>query len=273
MSAASYECNGRGAVSALIRETSSPQRAPTWTAARVRVRDGAVVRGSDRPRIGGDAARIRRPGSRVAPWRDPSQTPSPRLPPASNAAGGRLITTKTLAIPAIALGCLVAHGAGIQAEHLDAEFDDGREGVELGRRMADWAGTISTTADLSNKQQRNDTPVASGAVSDNWDRADIKTVRLTPEVFPSLSADVVADLTRRRCVIPQPWLATEPANVVHGRFTVPGRTDAGCAVLQRARLLDPRVPWELDGPCGRVGARSRPRLSAGRGPWPDRVLA
>ncbi len=137
-----------------------------------------------------------------------------------------MITTKTLAIPAIALGCLVAHGAGIQAEHLDAEFDDGREGVELGRRMADWAGTISTTADLSNKQQRNDTPVASGAVSDNWDRADIKTVRLTPEVFPSLSADVVADLTRRRCVIPQPWLATEPANVVHGRFTVPGRTDA-----------------------------------------------
>ena len=125
--------------------------------------------------------------------------------------------TKTMAVPAIALGCLVSDGGGIHADFVVAEFDR-RERIEIGR-TADEVG-----------QRRLDTDdrglVEHAQSQGNWDRADIETVRLAPDVFRSLSADVVADLTRRRCVIPQPWLATEPANVVHGRFTVPDRTDA-----------------------------------------------
>ncbi len=172
--------------------------------------------------------------------------------------------TKTMAVPAIALGCLVSDGGGIHADFVVAEFDR-RERIEIGR-TADEVG-----------QRRLDTDdrglVEHAQSQGNWDRADIETVRLAPDVFRSLSADVVADLTRRRCVIPQPWLATEPANVVHGRFTVPDRTDAAvlCSKDRVSSIL--RVPWEFDGPCGRVGAHSRPRLSAGRGPWPDRFLA
>ncbi|MCE2407383.1 MAG: hypothetical protein J4G19_07755 [Pseudomonadales bacterium] len=126
--------------------------------------------------------------------------------------------TKMMAVPAIALSCLMSDGGGIQADFVVAEFDDRRERIEFGR-TADEAGRRRLDID--------DRCLVEHAQSQgNWDRADIETVRLAPDVFRSLSADVVADLTRRRCVIPQPWLATEPANVVHGRFTVPGRTDA-----------------------------------------------
>ena len=157
--------------------------------------------------------------------------------------------TKTMAVPAIALGCLLSDGGGIQADFVVAEFDDRRERIEFGR-MADEAGRHRLDID--------DRGFVEHAQSQgNWDRADIETVRLAPDVFRSLSADVVADLTRRRCVIPQPWLAasepqrpsadveaarvvagrrgtspmrmptvTEPANVVQGQFTVPGRMDA-----------------------------------------------
>ena len=106
-----------------------------------------------------------------------------------------MIVVKVLAVPGIALGSLAVHGAGIQAENVDTRFDDDPQRVEIVQRM-------------------------------DWDTADAETVRLAADVFPGLSADVVADLNRRGCVIPQPWLATEPANVVYGRFTVPDRMDA-----------------------------------------------
>ena len=123
-----------------------------------------------------------------------------------------------VAVPAIALGCLASGGGGIQADFVVAECDDRRARIEFGR-TADDAG--QRPLDIEDRGL-----VEHAQSQGNWDRADIETVRLAPDVFRSLSADVVADLTRRRCVIPQPWLATEPANVVHGRFTVPGRTDA-----------------------------------------------
>lgn len=147
--------------------------------------------------------------------------------------------TKTLAVPAF--GWLAAFGAGIQAGHADSRFDDSRRGAESGRCTtveADAAGSMSTTAALQ-EQRRKDRPSASDAVPGNCDTADIETVRLTPDAFPALSADVVADLNRRGCVIPQPWLATVPANVVYGEFMVPGRIDAAvlCSIERVSSIL------------------------------------
>ena len=83
-----------------------------------------------------------------------------------------------MAVPAIALGRLVSDGGGIQADFVVAEFDDRRERIELGR-TADEVG-----------QRRLDTDdgglVEHAQSSGNWDRADIETVRLAPDVFRSL---------------------------------------------------------------------------------------
>ena len=110
--------------------------------------------------------------------------------------------TKALTVPTIALGCLAVHGAGIQAEHADKQCDDDRQRVEVVQRTV-------------------------------WDMADVETVRLAPDLFLGLSSEVVADLSQRGCAIPQPWLATEPANVVYGRFTVPGQMDAAVLCSKR----------------------------------------
>ncbi|MCE2392642.1 MAG: hypothetical protein J4G09_14385 [Proteobacteria bacterium] len=74
---------------------------------------------------------------------------------------------------------------------------------------------------------------------DRWDRADFETVRLSPNVFPDISPDVVVDLNGRGCTIPQVWYHVEPANVVHGRFTDPGRMDLAvlCSVERVSSIL------------------------------------
>lgn len=120
---------------------------------------------------------------------------------------GRSIVSKALAVRAIVFGCLAVHGAGVQAYHVDVQFDDGPR-IEVVK----WT---------------------------DWNKADIETVRLAANLFPNLSADVVADLSRRGCTIPQPWLATEPANVVYGRFMDPGQVDVAvlCSIERVSSIL------------------------------------
>ena len=73
-------------------------------------------------------------------------------------------------------------------------------------------------------------------------------MRLSPNVFPDLSPDVVVDLNRRGCTIPQVWSHVEPANVVHGRFTDPGRMDLAvlCSVERVSSILVYRGSWSGD---------------------------
>ena len=73
----------------------------------------------------------------------------------------------------------------------------------------------------------------------DWNRADIETVRLAANLFPDLSADVVSDLSPQDCMVPQPWLAAEPANVVYGRFLEPGQIDAAvlCSIGRVSSIL------------------------------------
>ena len=59
-------------------------------------------------------------------------------------------------------------------------------------------------------------------LEDQWDVADLATVRLEPHKFPMLPATVQTDLVLRGCTIPQPWLADTPENVIRGNFLASG---------------------------------------------------
>jgi hypothetical protein len=43
--------------------------------------------------------------------------------------------------------------------------------------------------------------------------------RLTPAAFPKLPVTIRHDLERRGCLVPQPYEARVPSNVIHGAFT------------------------------------------------------
>ncbi|MGC2581725.1 MAG: hypothetical protein WA399_06475 [Acidobacteriaceae bacterium] len=51
-------------------------------------------------------------------------------------------------------------------------------------------------------------------------------IRLLPlSSFPALPGEIVAQLSRRRCMIPQTYEAKQPENVIHGGFHAPGADD------------------------------------------------
>lgn len=59
------------------------------------------------------------------------------------------------------------------------------------------------------------------------------SIRLLPlSSFPALPPEVAAQLSRRRCMIPQSYEAMQPENVIHGAFHVSGSKDwaALCSV-------------------------------------------
>lgn len=66
-----------------------------------------------------------------------------------------------------------------------------------------------------------------------FERADEETVRLAPDAFNNLPAEIQDELTARRCTVPQTFFAeypqvsenVEPDNVVRGNFTQAGQTD------------------------------------------------
>ena len=61
--------------------------------------------------------------------------------------------------------------------------------------------------------------------SQDWDNAARVVRRLGPGFFPSLPREVVLDLERRRCRVPQVCLSHDPHNVTSGSFSTPGQTD------------------------------------------------
>ena len=71
------------------------------------------------------------------------------------------------------------------------------------------------------------------------DRAESESFRFPPEAFTDLPADVIADLERRGCTIPQVWLEAERSNVVRGRFTSSDQTDIAvlCSVERVSSIL------------------------------------
>ena len=60
---------------------------------------------------------------------------------------------------------------------------------------------------------------------DKWDAADLKTVRLAPAAFPQLPKDIVQNLAKRGCTIPQSFSDPKPHNVIRGEFARKGQSD------------------------------------------------
>jgi hypothetical protein len=58
-----------------------------------------------------------------------------------------------------------------------------------------------------------------------FDEADRRIVRLSPTAFPALPGNVVRQLQRRGCTIPQESFTKKPNNVIRGEFARPGQTD------------------------------------------------
>ena len=93
--------------------------------------------------------------------------------------------------------------------------------------------TALTEGDLGNAG------VAPSQNPDKWKRTVPGIVRLSPDVFASLSPDIVADLNARGCTIPQPWGSVELENVLYGRFTDAEQMDVAvlCSINAISSIL------------------------------------
>jgi hypothetical protein len=87
----------------------------------------------------------------------------------------------------------------------------------------------------------------------DWDRADREIRRLSPSAIPQLPANLVQDLQRRGCTIPQEHFTKAPHNVIRGQFARPGQTDWAvlCSVHRVSSILvywngSEKNPAELD---------------------------
>jgi hypothetical protein len=73
----------------------------------------------------------------------------------------------------------------------------------------------------------------------DWLRADIATVRLSPNTFPNLPLSIRTEMERRGCTVPQPFGIDRPRNVISGHFIDATRTDwaALCSRGKRSVIL------------------------------------
>src|SRR5207244_6056939 len=64
-------------------------------------------------------------------------------------------------------------------------------------------------------------------------------IRLSPSVFPELPANLVQELQRRQCTIPQETYSKKRSNVIKGEFAKPGQTDWAvlCSVKGDSTIL------------------------------------
>ena len=67
--------------------------------------------------------------------------------------------------------------------------------------------------------------------------------RLPPTAFWFLPGLIRRDLGRRGCIVPQPWDARQPKNIIHGSFTAVGVTEWAvlCSVRDTSQILVYRV--------------------------------
>jgi len=79
---------------------------------------------------------------------------------------------------------------------------------------------------------------------DQWEKANREVVRLAPSSFSQLPKNVMQELERRNCTIPQVWGSHPPGNVISGEFLKKGQKD--WAVLCSVRLKS----WILVLPSG-----------------------
>ena len=69
----------------------------------------------------------------------------------------------------------------------------------------------------------------------DWQKADVATVRLRPSAFVDLSVPIRQDLEKRGCTVPQVYGRAVPHNVVRGRFTSASQMDVA-VLCSKARV-------------------------------------
>lgn len=89
-----------------------------------------------------------------------------------------------------------------------------------------------------------------------WDRADLATVRLKPDAFRVLPSPIQADLTKRGCTIPQPFAAGPPQNVISGHFYT--ATGSDWAVLCSRSRISSILVYRRGAPESLVELHARP---------------
>ena len=75
----------------------------------------------------------------------------------------------------------------------------------------------SEPSDFSNKDK--------DMTHDEWTNAEKNFVRLMPGEFPDLPTEIVSDLEKRKCTIPQTYGIDERHNVIKGEFKKKGQKD------------------------------------------------
>ncbi len=74
---------------------------------------------------------------------------------------------------------------------------------------------------------------------DQWEKANRDVVRLEPSSFSQLPKNVMQELQRRNCTIPQVYGSNEPVNVISGEFLKKGQKDWAvlCSVRLKSSIL------------------------------------
>ena len=72
-----------------------------------------------------------------------------------------------------------------------------------------------------------------------FEEAERRIVRLPPAAFPELPANLVRELQRRGCTVPQAKYFKQPHNVIQGSFAKPGQKDWAvlCSVRDVSTIL------------------------------------
>ena len=85
-----------------------------------------------------------------------------------------------------------------------------------------------------------------------WDKANREVVRLAPSTFKQLPRELIQELERRRCTVPQVWGSRLPSNVIRGEFLKRGQSDWAvlCSVNMKSSILvfaggSPRSPMTI----------------------------
>ena len=75
--------------------------------------------------------------------------------------------------------------------------------------------------------------------NNEWEKANREVVRLAPSTFKQLPRELIQELERRGCTVPQVWGSRQPSNVIRGEFLKKGQSDWAvlCSVNMKSSIL------------------------------------
>jgi len=76
-------------------------------------------------------------------------------------------------------------------------------------------------------------------IGEEWHKANREVVRLAPSSFKQLPQELIRELERRGCTIPQVWAYSQPHNVIRGEFLKKAQVDWAvlCSINMKSSIL------------------------------------